>query len=286
MKFFRELRMMIFSIMNSMKSLLWVMLILGLMYYIFGISFSAAATEYLVTTEMWNDPENSALVHHFGTLDRAFVSLFMSMSGGNDWAVYYDALAPCSTMYQLLFLIFISFAVFAVVNIVTGVFVDGAIQASSGDKALMVQEEMELKKARSDSLREVFEELDTDNSGSCNITELEERLGDERVTAYFNAIKLDVSDAKTLFCLLDHDQSGDVSIDEFVSGCYKLQGEARSLDTKLMQYEVKFLTEAIVALGEQIFGCSSCYFLFSGCCFLLLFAVVLFYFFIFSPKCI
>ncbi|CAE8641301.1 unnamed protein product, partial [Polarella glacialis] len=56
LKFFRELRMMIFSIMNSMKSLLWVMLVLGLLFYVFGVSFTAAAVEFLETTAMWEDP--------------------------------------------------------------------------------------------------------------------------------------------------------------------------------------------------------------------------------------
>ncbi|CAE8609884.1 unnamed protein product, partial [Polarella glacialis] len=250
LKFFRELRMMIFSIMNSMKSLVWVMLVLGLLFYVFGISFTAATTEYLETTAMWEDPANKSLIRYFGTLDRSFLALYMAMAGGSDWGIIYDALGPCSFAYQLLFLVFITFALFAVVNIVTGVFVDSALTASSGDKAMVVMEEMELKKAKLDDMREIFEELDDDGSGKFTMEEFELRLSDERVGAYFSASKLDVSDAKVLFGLLDHDQSNEVSIDEFVSGCYKLQGEARSLDAKVMQFEVKFLKDAVLQLVD------------------------------------
>lgn len=61
------------------------------------------------------------------------------------------------------------------------------------------------------------------------------------MAAYFNSLKLDVSDAKMLFQLLDHDGSEEISYSEFVSGCQRLQGEATSLDAKVMQYEVKYL---------------------------------------------
>merc|ERR1712232_372123 len=82
--------------------------------------------------------------------------------------------------------------------------------------------------------------------------EFESKLGDERVVAYFNAMKLDVSDAVMLFRMLDYDQSDEISIDEFVVGCYKLQGESRSLDMKIMQYEVRFLQEAFTTFGHRM----------------------------------
>merc|ERR1712056_110644 len=57
--------------------------------------------------------------------------------------------------------------------------------------------------------------------------------------------QLDVSDAQMLFKLLDRDHSNEVSIDEFVNGCYKLQGALRSMDVKIMQCEVKALYDSV-----------------------------------------
>jgi len=54
-----------------------------------------------------------------------------------------------------------------------------------------------------------------------------------------------VSDAATLFRLLDHDNSGQINIHEFITGCYKLQGESRSLDMKIMQLEIQNLQESV-----------------------------------------
>ncbi|CAE8635992.1 unnamed protein product [Polarella glacialis] len=252
MKFFRELRMMVFSILNSMKSLLWVMLVLALLFYVFGISFTSAVTEYLETAEMWNDSEYADLIFYFGSLDRAWVSLYMAIAGGNDWCVYYEALAQVSGLYKMLFLAFVTFSIFAVLNIVTGVFVDSALSANITDRDQLVQEEMDFKKGQLTTMRKIFEELDEDGSGLFSLMEFQERLSDPRVQAYFSTLKLDVTDATALFALLDDDQSNEVSIDEFVSGCYKLQGEARALDAKLMQYEVKNINKTLMTLIDSL----------------------------------
>eukprot|EP00441_Pelagodinium_beii_P032083 CAMPEP_0197632456 /NCGR_PEP_ID=MMETSP1338-20131121/9197_1 /TAXON_ID=43686 ORGANISM="Pelagodinium beii, Strain RCC1491" /NCGR_SAMPLE_ID=MMETSP1338 /ASSEMBLY_ACC=CAM_ASM_000754 /LENGTH=612 /DNA_ID=CAMNT_0043204021 /DNA_START=76 /DNA_END=1911 /DNA_ORIENTATION=+ len=245
LKFFRELRMMIFSILNSMLSLVWVLLILALIFYLFGIVFTNGVIQTLETPEKWLDPDNEELIASFGTLATSVITLFMAMSGGNDWGGYYEVLGNVSGVHQMFFLAFIFVSIFAVVNIVTGVFVDSAMTANNMDQAMVVQEEMEKKKKQLDLLRSVFEELDEEGDGIFDSDEFEERLQDERVQAYFTSMKLDVSDAKTLFKLLDDDNSNSISIDEFVDGVHGLMGEASSLDSKIMQYEIKYLKEGI-----------------------------------------
>merc|ERR1712032_1141765 len=102
-------------------------------------------------------------------------------------------------------------------------------------------------------------ELDDNGNGTFTSEEFKMRISDERVAAYMSSLKLDVSDATSLFTLLDYDASNEISIDEFVEGCLRLQGEATNLDAKIMQYEVRLLKEAIsevrnlvrVACGDQ-----------------------------------
>uniref|UniRef100_A0A7S2F6P0 EF-hand domain-containing protein n=1 Tax=Alexandrium andersonii TaxID=327968 RepID=A0A7S2F6P0_9DINO len=191
-------------------------------------------------------------------MDRSMLALFMAMSGGNDWSAYYDALRPLPWPYRCFFLIYISFALFAVVNIVTGVFVDSAMQSNSEDKVITAHEELESKKDYLRAMREIFNEMDEDDTGSISLMEFEKKLSDERVVAYFSAMKLDVSDARKLFLLIDHDHSDEVDIDEFVTGCYKLQGESRSLDVKLMQYELNFVREGVSKISESVVGIQKC----------------------------
>jgi hypothetical protein len=247
MKFFRELRIMIYSILGCMKNLMWVTVILSGTFFVFGVAFTSAVTDYMVTNDAgpagWGLEEHEELLDYFGTVDKSILHLFMSMSGGNDWSQYYFAMEVLPIWYRFGYLIFILFCLFAVVNIVTGVFVESALQSNIKDRDIIVHEELQNKKMYLQSMESIFEEMDEDSKGTITLGEFEDKLKDERVIAYFNVLKLDVSDAKILFALLDYDNSKEIGINEFLEGCYKLQGESRSLDMKIMQYEVKFLKE-------------------------------------------
>lgn len=256
MRFFRELRMMIWSIAGSAKPLMWVILVLTLVFYVFGILITQGVEDFLTDGHLWGNPAHDDLEISFATLDCSMLSLFMAMSGGNDWSFYYMALKPLDLQYRMLFLLFIAFSIFAVVNIVIGVFVQTALDSCGQDREIVVHEELEAKKQYCTAMREFFEEVDEDGSGMIGYKEFTDKLDDERVLAYFNALKLDVSDADTLFKMLDFDQSGEVGIDEFLVGCYKLQGESRNLDMKVMQLEVKWISESIdqlvAVVGELV----------------------------------
>merc|ERR1712232_1022536 len=52
-------------------------------------------------------------------------------------------------------------------------------------------------------------------------------------------LELDTSEAKGLFHLLDVKCNGRVNADEFVSGCLRLKGQAKSLDVATLLYENK-----------------------------------------------
>lgn len=246
--------MMIYSILGSAKNMMWVMVVLGMTFYLFGISFTTGITDFMDTPQKWQNPEYTDLINSFGTIDKSVLSLFMSMSGGNDWGMYYDALSVLPLPYSLGFLVFIAFAIFCVVNIVTGVFVESALQSNLKDKDLVVQEELAKKKAYLQSMQDIFEEMDRDGRGTIALDEFESKLQDQRVVAYFSGLKLDVSDAKVLFHLLDYDRSDEIGIDEFLDGCYKLQGEASTLDLKIMQYELKFLQETFTSFDKKLNG--------------------------------
>lgn len=257
MRFFRELRMMVYSLMGSLKNLIWIILVLVITFYIFGCAFTTGTTAYLDTTASRTEARNTALRAHFGTLDRSIVSLFMAMSGGNDWGQYYDALALLPAQYCVLFVLFICFTVFALVNIVTGVFVESAMKSDTKDQELVIHEELESKKQYIDSLKVVFEELDTDGMGTISLAEFERSLSEDNVVAYFNALQLDVSDAHKLFTLLDVDQSHEVSVEEFLDGCFKMQGASRALDVKIMQQEIRYLTECMTSLIRKVDSATS-----------------------------
>merc|ERR1740123_465743 len=88
------------------------------------------------------------------------------------------------------------------------------------------------------NLREFFNMMDMNRNGTISWDEFEAHLGEERLVAFFKDIDLCMSEAKGLFMLLDCDGSGQVGMDEFLSGCLNLRGPARALDMQLLMREL------------------------------------------------
>lgn len=234
---------MLYSIMGCMKSLMWVTLILGMCFYIFGITFTSGTSEYVAYNGLWDEPSTFSLRKDFGSLASSFLSLYMAMAGGRSWGEYYQEMMVLPMQYRALFLTFMTFTICAVLNIVTGVFVDSAFQANNKSRQIVIHEEMQQKREYLMGLKDLFAEMDANDSGGLTRCEFEESLCDERVIAFFHAMKLDVTDSKMLFDILDKDGSGSVDIVEFLNGCYQLQGESRSIDTKILRMQVGALLE-------------------------------------------
>jgi len=250
-RFIRELRLMVFSLTGTLKSLMWAIVLLFIILLVFGVFFTDGAMTYLVQNPSLTAEATSGLRMHFGSLFRATVSLFMAMSGGEDWGNIWRVLEPMPFEYQAAFLAFVTFAILALLNVVTAVFVEAAMLVSQNDKELVVLEEIESKGEFTSMMQQVFEELDTNDSGALSLEEFEKHIEDEKLTAFLGSFDLDVSQVRTLFTLLDVDRTGEVDLDEFVSGCLRLKGGAKSLDMAILKYQVEWILHNIVSWEKK-----------------------------------
>lgn len=136
---------------------------------------------------------------------------------------------------------FIFFALLAAMNVITGVFVDNAIQSAKTQREFMINKELELKETLMDEMAELFWSIDEDSSGCLTLEELNIMMLDPRVKTYFEVLGLAVTEISGLFTLLDVDKDGFVDLDEFLSGCLKLKGPARSIDLHAVMCDCKQL---------------------------------------------
>lgn len=253
-RFIKALRTLVYSIMSTLKSLVWAVLLIGILIYVFGVFFTQVASEYLIneggrklTEEPASCPTiatpNDVIGRYWGTLGRSMATLFKCISGGVTWE---DAVDPLDTLHWLVkavFYVFISFAYFAVLNVVTGVFCQSAIESAQRDQDMVMQAIIANKKHHINKLRCLFREIDSDESNSITLAELEKRMQDQNVQAYFTSLELDVDDAWSFFKLLDTDRGHSIEIEEFLMGCMRLRGPAKALDFAKLMHEHQMLTK-------------------------------------------
>ncbi|CAE8736224.1 unnamed protein product, partial [Polarella glacialis] len=170
---------------------------------------------------------------------RTMFTLLLAISGGDDWTNLVKPLSSISVLYQLLFSFYVMFVLIGVLNVLTSAFVQRACELSRLDRDLVIQSEMVSNEFFMAEMKDIFEEVDVDCTGCINWQQFREFIHNEQVQAYFAVQQLDTSDARELFNLLDQDGDGQVCIEEFIMGCKKLRGQAKSSDVATLLREGK-----------------------------------------------
>jgi hypothetical protein len=246
MRLISEMRVLVTSITRSWRPLCWTLVLLMLNMYLVAVYFTQAVHEEVSTANIndddLGDPQSgfaapeAALRHYFGSLGMSFLSLFQAITGGKDWD---DLSSPLLTRIGALpcfaFACYIAFTVIAMMNVVTGVFVENAIKSAKEDKDFFMINNM----------REVFKEANGGITGVMTWETFESQLDKHNMQEYFRAIDVDPSEAKGLFRLLDLDGSGFIDAEEFLSGCLRLRGPAKALDLALLMHEVRRMVSRI-----------------------------------------
>jgi Ca2+-binding EF-hand superfamily protein len=254
-RFFTELSQLALMIIDSVKSLMWALIMLFIVIYVFGIFFIHGVTDRLrsIRTGTLTVPEQDAVViAHFGNLPTVLQTLFQSMLNGISWYTLTDALETVHPTLVVLFLFYIAFSMLAVLNIITGVFVDNAVETARTQREYLVQKEMELKEKWCQEMRKLFNEMDADGSGTLSLSEVKEFFNDDRVRSYFIALGLETQDAERLFLLLDEEETGDIDIDMFLNGCLRLKGTARSIDVYQLLQDYRKMNNRLLDLQETV----------------------------------
>merc|ERR1719195_236596 len=244
-----SLRLFVLSIFASGMSLVWCCLIVTLIVYFFVSVFLSGVIEYFRHPNRVA-AQDAAMAEFYGSVMRAMATLFMSISGGVDWRDGMQPLIAIHWAYEPAFLFFIFFMFFGVLNIVVGAFVTAAGDISKTDRDLLVNAELESVGTYAQKIKAFFAEADSDNSGTLSWDEFEDHLQNPKVAAFFASLELDVSQAHRLFQLLDTDGSNEVGIDEFLDGCLRLKGPAKSLDVNMLLYETEKLQRQMAKIIE------------------------------------
>jgi len=227
-RFFRPLARLALMIMDSIRSLLWAMFMLALITYVFAVSLTSQASLWLseqVDTSRpgWYasladhpSPDVRKVFSSFGSLSWTLYTLAQTTLAGVSWHVVCDPLLQVGWLPVSLLLIYISFTLLAVLNVITGVFVDNAFRSADKQHSDIIQKEVDKKEECIALIQAFFHAVDVNHNGEISLDELRFFLDDATMEAFFRTLGFDVYDKQRFMELLDVDDSGEVSYEEFL----------------------------------------------------------------------
>jgi len=255
LRYVSSLRAILFSISSTLGSLFWTLVLLQILFYCFGVLVAQIVNDHCRYLYLGAGNESCELVllQFWGSVPEAMLTLFLAISGGLSWNDAFVPLRKVSEIAAVFMILYIVIAVFAVLNVVTGVFCNTAIENAKADKDIAIMKQMQKHRAQVESLRSVFNDIDCNQSKLVSVAELEEACArDEKFRSFLESMDISTKDIWTLFMIIDADESGEISMDEFVAGCMQLEGPAKSLHLARMRHENKVLQHELELMRDDI----------------------------------
>eukprot|EP00930_Biecheleria_cincta_P085608 TRINITY_DN74995_c0_g1_i1.p1 TRINITY_DN74995_c0_g1~~TRINITY_DN74995_c0_g1_i1.p1 ORF type:complete len:590 (+),score=106.27 TRINITY_DN74995_c0_g1_i1:53-1822(+) len=220
-----ELRMILSTLVGSLRSLLWVGGFLLLTTYCFSnYIMKILSHHWKLHPEAARGKEVEDIRSMYGSMSASMLTLYQVLTDGIEWRYacqpLMDHLPEDSMGIAVGFVIYVAFALFVLLNVITGLFLSAAQESAEEDKKRLYRDEM---------LR-VFEDADVDGSGDITYFELESQLGTKRFQHCLQMLGLHEDNVLALFEILDEDKSGAINSDAFVDGCVKLTGTTKAID--------------------------------------------------------
>merc|ERR1712129_184332 len=92
-------------------------------------------------------------------------------------------------------------------------------------------------------LKQLFANLAMDNEDCFTLDTFEKNMNDERMEAYFQSLDIKISDAWTLFRLLDQSNDHVIDMNKFIEGCLQLRGPATAVDIRNLASEIHWFAK-------------------------------------------
>jgi len=216
--------------------------------YLFGLLFMQALLDCMAPERDLDPIKQTEILDNFGSLAKTIVSLYMAVTGGDDWSKYYRIVSCAGWMYGWMFIFYTFVLFFALFNIVTGSLVEKAMSSNKPDRADRILNQRKVFAEQKEQFLDIFKAMDEDESGKISRSEFLKCMSNPAVLAYMASIDVAVDDVELFFNTVAHvhlSEGGDgglqVPIERFVEMCMHLKGTATAIDMQRQLYETHLL---------------------------------------------
>jgi len=231
-----SLYLLIKSIQASLGALFWSFVLLLVIQVAVGMFFNQMLRRYIDDSS--KDMESRQLVFsYWGTFTRTMITMFEITLA--NWSPSCRVLIEhVSEAYGIVYILYRCMFCFAVLRVISAVFITETNRVVSGDDDLAIRKTRRTQARHLQRLRDFFEEVDMDHNGTLEWDEFQRVLSDPLVAQWLRTLEIDPSDLEELFGLLD-DGDGQISMEEFIRGANKMKGSAKAMDMVNLLSHVK-----------------------------------------------
>ncbi|CAE7869106.1 Scn10a, partial [Symbiodinium necroappetens] len=174
-----ELRTMVSSIVASLKPLFWATLLFSMLIYAVAVAMTQMANEFRAE----NRGVDTELNRYFSSLGTAALALWECISGGMDWQdLAQPMIENVSPIMGLFFSAYVAFSMLAMMNVITGIFVDNAKTYAQQDKDTFVVRHV----------LNLFKQSNLGESTAIDWIDFQAKLDTRELQELFAAVEVDV----------------------------------------------------------------------------------------------
>mmetsp|Transcript_40100 Transcript_40100/g.114614 ORF Transcript_40100/g.114614 Transcript_40100/m.114614 type:complete len:669 (+) Transcript_40100:3-2009(+) len=231
MRMFRELRLILHSVLGSLQAVFWALIMVVTILFMFGTFFVQGVTAHLQDgAPSLSAREELVLRGDWSSVLRSMMTLYQVCTNGRDWHEVVEPLRKVGLGYYLVFILYIGFYTCVVMNTLTSLFVETAMQNADRDQEHLIRVQLAHKDEYIRQLKKCFQTIDKHNTGLITYDDFCQHLKDPEVLAFVAMLEIELVDLQQFFAVLSNNGAQRVDLETFVIGCIKLKGVAKSMD--------------------------------------------------------
>ena len=235
MHVFRQLKLLVRTCVASIGALFWSLVLLLLLNIAFALMISQALQTFILDDSADMDARLQ-MNDWYGSFTKSFYTIFEVTHSGSWPSRVRPVLESVDPWYAALFLPYIALVVFAIIRVVTALFIKETLASAANDAELVIEETRRYALEYQKKLEELFRFVDEDGNGQLSPEEFVEAMSLPSVQQYMKFLDVSVRDVRPLFDILS-EGDGLITIAEFCKGLMQLKGQARALDIIMLQHE-------------------------------------------------
>lgn len=244
------------GLMDSMRTIFWTIIVIFAITYVFAVFgvVLISVTLQSISDESERDPKMAHLIRitdGIMAMSYTLIQVF-TLDSWND-NICRPIMEHISWVW-IFFYCYISIAVLVLLNLVTAIIVDNAIQTSQKDtEGALAQKENDWNRELQ-QFELLFGQVDQDNDGELTRDEFIAAFHHPDIRTKLELLDFAPEDCEELFDLLDAGD-GSLSLSEFFVGISRMKGKAGSRDTfrvvKMAEYLQKLVTQHANEMQED-----------------------------------